>query len=316
MKFLYLFLLTILSFSARAQKVEKFYDEHWHETDPHIACFYSVGEQTDSGWHRRDYYIHASSLQMNGYFTDSTCKTQTGKFSFYYANKRLEYRGRYQNGQKEGLWESFYGNGMLQDSTVYAGGKPVGVSLGWYRNGFPADSANWNADGSGLKVSWFENGNPASAGRYAEGGKQHGKWQYFHDDGKISAIELYDHGVLKNKSYFDDRGVPVTDTTDKTQAAAFPGGQAAWIKFISNVLYFPPGYKILNGEQIVVEISATIDEQGNVKDVEVVLPFQPDFDKIALAGVKKSPKWVPAQNHNRNVAQEIRQPIVFHNAAE
>jgi antitoxin component YwqK of YwqJK toxin-antitoxin module len=316
MKFLYPVLLLMLSISSYAQKAEKFYDYHWHEADPAQSLFYSIGEQTDSGWHRRDYYIHASSLQMDGYFTDSTCKTRSGPFFYYYANKRLENKGRYLNGKKEGLWKSFYSNGMMQDSTVYAGGKPIGISLGWYRSGLPADSANWNADGSGLKVEWFENGNPASGGRYAGGFKQQGKWQYFHDNGKISAIEVYDRGVLKSKNYFDEQGGPIADTTDKSKAAVFPGGQAAWVKFISNEIYFPPGYKIVNGDQVIVEVTAIIDEQGNVKDVETSLPFRPDFDKIALDGIKKSPKWIPAQNHNRKVSQGVRQPVVFSNAPD
>jgi hypothetical protein len=316
MKPLHLVLLLVLSIPAHAQKVEKYYDYHWQETDPANAHFYSVGQQTDSGWHRMDYYVHASSLQMDGYYTDSTCKVANGRFFYYYANKKLKNRGRYLDGKKEGLWITVYSNGMMEDSTVYKGGKATGISLGWYRDGMPADSSVWNADGSGVKVSWFDNGNPAEAGRYTAGFKQQGRWQYFHDNGKISATELYDHGVLKDKKYFNDQGAPVSDTADKSQKAAFPGGQAAWVKFVSGHIYFPPGYKIVNGEQVVVEVSAMIDEQGNVKDAEVSLPFHPDFDRIALEGFEKSPKWIPAQNHNRNVAQAVRQPLLFSNAAD
>ena len=66
---------------------------------------------------------------------------------------------------------------------------------------------------SGVEVSWFDNGQPSSAGKFSEF-KQHGQWQYFHKNGQISSIEIYDHDSLKNKQYFDENGNIVPNPPD------------------------------------------------------------------------------------------------------
>lgn len=53
-----LFLLAIIfSLETLAQKIEKFYVYQWKDTTPANARFYGIIEKTDSGWHRRDYFI-------------------------------------------------------------------------------------------------------------------------------------------------------------------------------------------------------------------------------------------------------------------
>src|SRR5947199_7863837 len=98
-------------------------------------------------------------------------------------------------------------------------------------------------NGNGVYVSWFDNGSPSSAGRYVEFNKQQGKWRYFHKNGKLSSLEIYDHGVLKDKNYFDEDGNPITDTTSSDRNVQFAGGEKAWHKYLSQNLYFPSGYE-------------------------------------------------------------------------
>jgi len=316
MKSISLAVLLMLSVPAIAQTFDTYYDSHWKATDASNASFYSRLQKTDSGWHRKDYFVHGGSLQMDGYFADSACKVKSGPFVYFFPNKKVDAFGRYLNNKKQGMWLQFYSNGMMMDSTVYESGNPIGGSMGWHRNGVTSDSSYWNPDGSGVQVDWFSNGNPSFAGRYGPGMKQQGKWQYFHSNGKLSSIELYDQGVLVDKNYFDEDGNPVTDTTNNDQAASFPGGTDAWSKYIYAHAYFPDQYKITNAEQVTVEVTAMIDESGNVVDVEISLPFHPDFDKIALKAFKGAPKWIPARKHNRAVTQYISQAMTFHNAEE
>jgi len=305
-----LFLLTIPS--AYSQKIERYYDFRWHDTTSLNARFYSLMVKTDSGWHRKDYFLHSFALQMEGLYKDSACKIQSGSFKYYHSNRIPESIGVYRDGKKQGLWLSYYSNGVLKDSTVYDNGNPVGIGLGWYRDGYPSDSTNYNPDGSGVEVSWFDNGNPAAAGRFAPGYKKYGKWQYFYKSGSLSAIEIYErNGTLLDKQYMDLKGAPVTDTTNKTRSAEFPGGLKAWAKYLGKALYFPDQYKFTNGDQAAVVVDAVIDEEGKVVEAEVSIPFYPAFDKIALEAVRKSPAWKPAFDHNRTVRYEIRQPVIF-----
>ncbi len=230
---------------------------------------------------------------------------------YYYSNRSLQSKGSYTHGKKDGLWLDYYPNGMLRDSIAYNMGNKTGNSYAWHSNGFMQDSAVWNNDGSGVEVSWFDNGNVASAGRFSAGYNQNGKWQFFHKNGKLSALEVYHDGVLTDKQYFDEDGNGIADTTNKDRAAEFPGGMKAWQKYLSKNLYFPTQYKFENADKAVVVVSALIDEDGNISDVEINTPLYPAFDDIALKVVKKSPKWQPAIQHNRRVTYTILQAVYF-----
>lgn len=308
---LFILLAVFVPFLLSAQRYERYYDYQWQSCASAEARFYTVLEKKDSLWERRDYFIHERTLQMIGSYTDTSCKIPEGHFEYYYANKNLQSVGSYKNGRQDGLWFDFYPNQMMQDSIVYVNGNKSGTSIRWHSNGVPMDSAVWNADGSGVEVSWFDNGNPSAAGRFSAGYKQDGRWRYFHKNGKPGSIELYDKGVLIDKNYFDEEGNPVADTTNKDRKAEFAGGINAWQKYLSKHLYFPSQYKFENADKAVVVINATVDEDGNITDVEVDTPLYPAFDDIAIAAVKKSPKWQPAIQHNRRVKYSFRQPVFF-----
>lgn len=310
MKSTCLTLLLLGGLSTFAQKPGKFYDYRWKETDVAHARFYSVMQKTDSGWYCQDYYLRGPSLQMEGWYEDSSQKIKNGRFSFIYPDKRVESGGRYLHNKKQGLWLTYHPNGMMADSTVYEQGNPVGTSMAWYSDGSISDSSVYQADGSGVHVDWFLNGNPSSAGMLTTGYRRHGKWQFFHSNGKISAIELYDHGKLVDKNYFDETGQPM-DTTNNDRGAKYKGSDAAWLKYLDQHLEWPAGYRITKTDEAVVEISLTVDEDGKILDPYVSIPFYPPFEKAALDVIARSPKWVPAISHNRRVRAHFRQAVTF-----
>ena len=298
--------------TAHCQKTEKYFDYQWHETDAPHARFYSLVQRTDSGWRRRDYFLHSLTLQMEGFFQDSACQVRSGYFRYYHPTRYIASMGAYRNGKRQGLWLQYYSDGTLDDSTVYDSGNPIGIRMSWHRTGYLRDSANLNPDGSGVYFAWFDNGQPSCAGRYAAGHKKYGKWQYFYKSGGISATEIYDQqGRLLGKSFFDEQGRPQTDTANDERKAAFPGGPKAWANYLSRTLYFPDQFQFTNGDEATVVVTATINEDGRVTDAEVEVPFYPAFDKIALDAVRRSPNWIPAIDHHRKVKDYIRQPVTF-----
>jgi antitoxin component YwqK of YwqJK toxin-antitoxin module len=105
-----------------------------------------------------------------------------------------------------------------------------------------SDSSVWQKDGSGVVMKWFDNGNISFAGRYIDWKIPHGKWQFFHSNSKVSALETYNNGVLSDKQYFDEDG-KITDTIYHDRKAMFPGGITAWDKWLSKQLYFPRQYR-------------------------------------------------------------------------
>jgi hypothetical protein len=306
-----LILLVFTSLFSSAQKIEKFFDYRWKPCGPSNARYYALIQFKDSLWSRVDYFINEKELQMQGSYRDSACKIPVGKFYYFHPNEKLESTGNYVNGKKEGVWLKYYSNGYMKDSTFYINGHPSGISMGWYANGYPADSVTYNANNErAAYISWFDNGNPSSAG-YKINDSLHGKWSFFHKNGNISAVEVYDRGKLISRQYFDEEGKEMADTSSHDHQVEFNGGEKAWRKYILSKLYFPTQYKITGGDKAIVVVDATIDEDGNVLEAEVSSPFHPDFDEIALKTMKNSPKWKPAVDHNRKVKSYIIQPVTF-----
>ncbi|RZM08163.1 MAG: TonB family protein, partial [Pedobacter sp.] len=154
-------------------------------------------------------------------------------------------------------------------------------------------------------------GNPESAGRFVNFDKPDGIWKFYHSNGEVSAKEVYRNGALMDKTYFNEQGEVITDTSATVAHPKFPGGAKAWQKHLLKQIYFPRQFQFTNGDRAVVVVSFTINVEGKVEDVEVTTPFYPEFDKIAKDAVLKSPKWQPAINHNRRVKSHVRQPVTF-----
>ena len=199
----------------------------------------------------------------------------------------------------------------MSDSATYGKGIVVGTRMSWHSNGYPSDSTAWESDGSAVKVSWFDNGNPSAAGRYAAGEKMHGTWKFFHSNGALSSEEVYNNGTVVSKQYYTDAGKLLADTTNVDMEADFPGGNKAWQKYLRKNLHFPTQWQFQNAGQAIVLVDWTVDEEGNIRDVRVTGSFHPDFDKIAVDAIQKSPRWNPAIDHNRKIKAFRRQPVTF-----
>ena len=312
MKSLLLSLFVLSVFICQSQTIEKYYDYNWNITrDPLAARFYSITEFRDSLWCTKDYYVFEKTLQMTGSYKDSSGKIRHGEFTWYHPNGYLQGKGRFDNNKYEGSWIHYHQNGRMMDSAYYVNGKKFGVSLSWHYNGYMADSSFYYSDGSGVVVQWFDNGIPSLAGRTAAGGKMNGKWQFFHKNGNLSALETYENGQLMYKEYFDEHGVKQHDTTNRDRDVDFPENGKAWGKFLQRHVYWPPNLKFKTITSAVVMVRFAVNEEGNVVDVYVSLPLHPEFDRIALNAVKQSPRWQPAVSHNRKIKAYRTQPVTF-----
>ena len=311
-----LFSLLICSKSIAQKTIETWYDEHWQETHVQLGRYYSHMENTDSGWFRKDMYVSSKQWQMIGLYEDKACTKQNGLFRFYYPDGSLKAYGKYVHSKKEGLHVEFYNDGSLKDSAFYVNGHKTGVSAGWFKNGNQSYELKLDDQGNGTYVSWFDNGQPSAAGRYKKFIQKAGRWQFFHKTGKASAVELYEADSLISSQYFAEDGSPDTDISHIFQPYGFPGGKKAWNKFISDNLYFPSNLDIKNGYHAVLVVSASINEEGRLTDIEVDLPLHPQLDKVAVTALQKSPLWIPAKEHNRNISARFSQIVSFERSYE
>jgi len=301
----------ILSLTSTAQKTNLFFDYRWKPCSPVDARFFTVIEKTDSGWLRLDHFMGNNTLQMQALYADSACTIQNGSCYYFYANGYASAIGRVLNNKEEGIYTRYHSNGMIADSALYQHGKPVDSRIKWYRNGYMSDSIYHANDSMDIQISWFDDGAISAAG-YLLNGKLNGKWKYYHRNGSLSGEVIYLKDSTLSSTYFNEDGSPATDDKKANKPAHFKnGGEEGWKKFLAKNLTWPGQYEFTNGTLAVVLVGMTIDELGKVGEVEVLVPFHPEFDKIALKAVSNSPAWLPAMAHNRTVKNRISQPVVF-----
>ena len=120
----------------------------------------------------------------------------------------------------------------------------------------------------------------------------------------------------------EDKGSQITeapknDDEDKIftkveNEAAFPGGDAAWRRFLEKNLN--PSTPIDNGApegtyQVIVRF--IVSKDGSISDVQAETKHGFGMEDEAVKVIKRGPKWTPALQNGRNVNAYRRQPITF-----
>ena len=103
------------------------------------------------------------------------------------------------------------------------------------------------------------------------------------------------------------------ESENKTEVeASYPGGQAAWIRYLKSKLNAnepvdngaPPGVY-----QVIVRF--IVSKDGSISDVKAETSHGYGMEEEAVRVIKNGPKWVPALQNGRNVNAYRRQPITF-----
>jgi antitoxin component YwqK of YwqJK toxin-antitoxin module len=311
MKKSFLFIAAIFCIISALSQTRSFYlDAEQKPASAENGRFLVQVKYTDSGWQRNSFYLPSGKMKETGLFTDSNCITKHGMFYSFHPNGVPAYIGSYINNRKNGIWLSYHENKFMRDSTVYANDKPTGMSLSWHDTGIISDSTVYAPNGSSVSIEWFDNGSVSSAGRFNANGDRHGVWNFFHDNGQVSAREIYDNGYMSSARYFDEKGNPM-ESPLPTRGADFPGGVEAWMKFLDKKLYWPPNYKIVNSDRATVGVQFIVNQKGKITNIYIHTPFDKAFNDIIMRVLKNSPDWEPALYHNRRVMYLHKQSITF-----
>lgn len=94
--------------------------------------------------------------------------------------------------------------------------------------------------------------------------------------------------------------------------ASFPGGDAAWIRFLKNNL--DPSIPIRNGApagSYLVIVRFIVSKDGSISNVVPETNHGYGMETEAVRVIKNGPKWTPALLNGRNVNAYRRQPMTF-----
>lgn len=94
--------------------------------------------------------------------------------------------------------------------------------------------------------------------------------------------------------------------------AAYPGGTAAWTKYLRNNLdaNTPVDNGASEGTYTVI-VRFIVSKDGSISDVVAETKHGYGMEAEAMKIIKKGPKWTPAQQNGRYVNAYRRQPITF-----
>ena len=90
----------------------------------------------------------------------------------------------------------------------------------------------------------------------------------------------------------------------------FPGGMAAWAKFIQRNLKYPYAAEE-SGAQGKVYLNFVVEKDGSITDVNVVKGIGYGCDEEAVRVIKKSPKWKAGLQNNQAVRVRYSMPIGY-----
>jgi hypothetical protein len=125
--------------------------------------------------------------------------------------------------------------------------------------------------------------------RCYENGRLDGYFVDYNEKGDTTHYQVYDKGeVIKEwSSDIPDSSANVIELTQ--EAAQFPGGQSAWINYLSENLAYP---KKLKKEKISGQVIAKvyIDPTGTISNVEIIKSLHPLLDDEVIRVIKGSPK--------------------------
>jgi len=137
--------------------------------------------------------------------------------------------------------------------------------------------------------------------------------------GNINQEGVKDEGIVAPPA--EDAGKGVVEAPKKEEEdwdktftkveieSEYPGGAAAWQRYLNRNLRYPQE-AIDNEVQGAVVVQFIVDKEGNVSDVEAISGPQ-ELRAEAVRVIKKSGKWTPAVQNGRQVKSYKKQPIVF-----
>ena len=94
------------------------------------------------------------------------------------------------------------------------------------------------------------------------------------------------------------------------QMPAFPGGDAALMKYLQENTHYPT-IAAENGVQGRVVVGFVVEKDGSITDVRVIKSQDPALDHEAVRVVKSMPRWTPGKIDGAAVRVEYQVPVVF-----
>jgi protein TonB len=230
----------------------------------------------------------------------------------YYPSGQVQMTGTYNSirpDNKDGHFIYYFDNGQQQRICFYKKNTLNGTFREWYRSGKLKNEQEYkNGLLNGPFKSWREDGSLKQEARYVKGEKS-GNFKTYYENGQLTRNDLYEDDKLVEGFCFTPDGNP-TEYFPYIVMPRFREGRSGLRKFIEQELKYPPEAKKRGDEGFVI-IVFTVDEEGNVKDPQIVNGDRDYFNEEALRVVNLFPKWIPGEVDGIPSPVHVTVPIEF-----
>lgn len=314
---------------AIAQNKVYYFDDDYELTHrKRNAIRYRIIEDVDSNIALvKDYYMSGKLYAENTYLTQdrrilNSAAAELFKhgYSKRYSEEGIVIKeGSYLYGQPTGIIKRYYPSGKIKSKYAYDNGYPEDVWVRYDEQGIPKDIHSFkNGKRDGLWENYHCNGNLAMHAMYKDGTPIGIVKEYSEGGDLIRSIDYSDDSVLRQIFYHEDGCIDTIASTsdDKDQEystnnfkpAIAPFGLFTYLR--ENYQYPMEIYE--DSASGIVNISFTIDEEGDVRDVysnspEVNIYLQME----AVMLIASMPRWKPALRNGEPVESYLHIPIYF-----
>ncbi len=131
------------------------------------------------------------------------------------------------------------------------------------------------------------------------------------DKGKYGVVE-----IVSKADLLPPVSEPVTIKSDKVftkleTPAKFPGGDIAWVKYITKVTQSNINSLLNDRSKGTCIVKFIVDIDGSISNVETVTLNGTKLAELAIDAIKKGPRWIPGMQNGHIVASYKEQPVTF-----
>jgi TonB-dependent SusC/RagA subfamily outer membrane receptor len=126
------------------------------------------------------------------------------------------------------------------------------------------------------------------------------------DKGKNGVVEI----TLKSGAVSKNDTIPDKVFTKVENEASFPGGQEAWVKYITNKSQAAQD-SLTNKDFGTCVVKFIVNADGTVSNVEATSMEKSKLAEISMNAIRSGPKWIPATQNGQRVAAYRLQPVTL-----
>jgi len=309
----------MLPVCAFSQDTTIFYmNKFWSEVPAgeatHMRRVISKGEDSTGQLYEIQEYTISGRL-LGRMLSRSKTKLLLNGYRTWYNNKQQPYKtGYYTKSKPSGQWADYYYNGQMKMQYSFAADAAAKL---WEPEGYAYSINNsWDSTGCAEVINgngWFQRRSD-SAGVVLESGLvrnglPQGIWQGFDKKGQIQYEEEYANGKFLKGICCGENGQETAYDSIQV-SAAFPGGNSAMTKFISQHIKYPAADRRMGIAGTVI-VRFEVDKKGNLTETSIHRGVSKRIDEEALRVMSLMPLWEPGKLRGKNVRTAFYLPLKF-----